>query len=373
MITIVQIFQIIENNNFDDLLMIINYDKKFNFNVLNKNGVSLLYTSIKYRAKECFDLLIKLENLTILNSTSYYINPIHIALEYYINGKNHVNKYYLDKLLEYNVRITITALKKGMNNSELFNILFLKIKNNLEYKDYCELMEHICIENKLNILEYIYSTINETEILNINKILFKYSIHYDNICIINYLEKYNFNFTFVDNKSSLYYALNYYSLLHSQIFDYIYNYYYTKTKEELEIIDSIYVLNFSYNLLLNIINKYLKLNLNFKRIIIILLNHALNYTTNYFNKENYENLLTVIYIILKNKKINVIIDDDYLMNNNDKYLTKLLNIIEYFDLNINKSIINKIKSIIINGNHNYEINKKKYLSELNKIYDDLKL
>lgn len=372
MITIIQIFQIIENNNFDDLLMIINYDKKFNFNVLNKNGISLLYISIKYRAKECFDLLIKLENLTILNSTSYYINPIHIALDYYINGKNHVNKYYLDKLLEYNVKITITALKKGMNNLELFNTLFFKIKNNLEYQDYCDIMEHICIENKLNILEYIYKTIDESKILNINKILFRYCIQYDNICIINYLEKYNFNFTYVDNNSSLYYALNYYSPSHSQLFDYIYNYYNIKTKEELEIIDNIYVFNFSYNLLLNIINKYLTLNLNFKRIVIILLNKALNYTT-IFNKENYENLLIVIFIILKNKNINIIIEDNYLMNNNEKYLTKLLNIIEYFDLNINKLIINKIKSIIINSNYNYEINKKKYLSELNKIYDDLKL
>jgi len=369
MLTIVQTFQIVENNNFDDLLIIINSDKKFNFNILNKNGVSLLYIAVKYRARECFNLLIKQENLTILNSLSYYINPIHIALEYYVNGRNHVNKYYLDKLLEHNVTITILALKKAMNNAELFNILFLKVINKLSIKDYMELLEYICVENKLNILEYIYEVIDdESKILNINKILFKYSICNDNICIINYLEKYNFNFKLVDSKPSLYFALNYSS--QTEIFNFIFNYYKSQTREELETIENIYTLDLSYNLLINVINKYLLLDLDFEKVTINLLKKALSFT-NIYDRTNYENLMTIIYIILKNKKINLVFNNEIvILHNSEQYLIKLFSIIQYFKISINKSILTFINSKILNQKY-YEESKKKYLNELEKNYNNI--
>jgi len=367
MITIVQIFQIIESNNYDALLMIINCNQNFNFNVLNKNGISLLYTSIKYRAKECFDLLINVDNLKTLESSSYYINPIHIALEYYINGTNHINKYYLDKLLEHQVTITTIGLKKAMNNLELFNVLYLRVMDKLEEKDYNELVDCICNENKLNILEYLYKIINEETIIIINKILFKYSIRYDNICIINYLEKYNFDFTLINGKPSLYYILNY----NTQVFDYVYKYYANKTADELNIIPNIYTYDFPYNLLINMINKYLLLKLDFHKIVTNLFINALNYTKKY-DSENYNNLIIIIYIILKNKNINITIKDNIIfLNNNSNLLIKLLNIIEHFKLNITNNILDNINTLIINHKYNYVQNKTNFLHGLNKMYENL--
>jgi len=372
MITIVQIFQIIENNNFEDLTILMNCDKKFNYNVLNKNNISLLYIAVKYRSKECFDLLLTNNNLTILNSSSYYINPLHIAIEYYINARNYTNKYYVDKLLEHNTTITTVILKKTMCNIDLFNILFLRVKDKLEDKQYNEIIEYICIENKLNILEYIYKNINNNNISFINKLLFKYSIHNDNICIINYLEKYNFNFLLLNSEPSIYYALSYYNETHNSVFNYLFNIYSNKTFDELNSIPNIYsfnFINFNFNSFLSIISKYMLLSLDFHKIIISLISKILNFN-GFIYKNNICLIFNIIYIIIKYKKLNIIYDINInfipINYTNEKLLIKLLYIIEHFKIKVCDNLLSKLNSI--NKNHD---NKTKFISELDTFYTKL--
>ena len=90
-----QLFKIVSSNDYDTLEKLIMGNKKLDFNCI-KSHTSLIYKAIEVRALECFDLLLSLNDLSILQSNNTNISGLNIALLYYLSAPNPSNKYYLD-------------------------------------------------------------------------------------------------------------------------------------------------------------------------------------------------------------------------------------------------------------------------------------
>jgi hypothetical protein len=356
-----QIFNYIEYNNFEELELLIN--KKYN--IINKNKLLLLYISVKYRAKECFDLL--LDSNIIIENVPYYLNPLYLAIEYYINAPNNSNKYYIYKLLKIDFFINNKILVLALENYDLFNDLFNKYFYKIKKTDYDIFCENICKKNKLDILNLIYNKIiNNNELLNylFNKLL-KYAIYYNNFLIILFLEKNNFDFTLIDNKPSIYFIINNFTEKNKIICNYLFHYYQQKSIKDINNIPNIYLFHSNYifkNFLKNI-NNILSLNLNFNKIINNLLLLAFDkFLLN--NNDNYNNLLIIICIIKKNKNINNIFNESIINIVYNKNLLNLLCVIENFKINVNNNIKNDI-NLIIPTNINFNMYKNKYIKYIN--------
>jgi len=126
MTTMTQLFKIVSTNDYDTLEKLIMGNKKPDFNCI-KSGISLVYKAIEVRALECFNLLLSLPDLSVIQSNSSNANGLGIALEYYSTAPNQSNKYYLDKLIERNVSIDSYSLGKCMSDTVLFDSMFNRV------------------------------------------------------------------------------------------------------------------------------------------------------------------------------------------------------------------------------------------------------
>ena len=216
MVTMTELFKIVAANDYNTLEKLIINNKRPNFNCI-KSGISLITKSIEVRAYECFNLLLTINELTILQSNNRNINGLGIALEYYTLAPNPSNKYYLDKLIDKNIYIDTISVSKCINEPVLFELMFhqlIKTGDALRY-----LIEHAIIINNMyymnKIYEYLfeenplyYDTIEKKQFFN-NEIL-KMAILLNNINAIEYLVNIGHNILTVTIQNntipSLYYA-----------------------------------------------------------------------------------------------------------------------------------------------------------------------
>ena len=129
MTTMTQLFKIVSTNDYDTLEKLIMGNKKPDFNCV-KSGISLIHKAIEVRALECFNMLMSLPDLSVIQSNSSNANGLGIALEYYSSAPNPSNKYYLDKLIERNVHVDSYSLGKCMEDPVLFDSMFNRVEKN---------------------------------------------------------------------------------------------------------------------------------------------------------------------------------------------------------------------------------------------------
>ncbi len=216
MTTMTQLFKIVSTNDYDTLEKLIMSNKKPDFNCI-KSGISLVHKAIEVRALECFNLLMTLPDLSVIQSNSSNVNGLSIALEYYSNAPNQSNKYYLDKLIERNVSIDSYSLSKCMGDPVLFDSMFNRVD-----------------KNSNNISSLITSAVSKTNVQAMNKLydwlyannpafystqenknkfndnVLRTAISSNNIIAIEYLEKLGHNILIINYQHnsipSLYYA-----------------------------------------------------------------------------------------------------------------------------------------------------------------------
>lgn len=232
MTTMTQLFKIVSTNDYDTLEKLIMGNKKLDFNCI-KSGISLISKSIEVRALECFNLLMSLNDLSVLQSNNTNVNGLTIALEYYSSAPNPSNKYYLDKLIERNVTIDCWSLVKCMSDQLLFDTMFNRFDKS--YTNLNNLISSAVQRNNVTIMgklyDYLYlnnptyySTSEDRYIFN--DTIFKNAIQSNNIIAIEHLEKLDHNIMIINQNSlvkipSLYYA--YVSNTESNTFNFIFS------------------------------------------------------------------------------------------------------------------------------------------------------
>lgn len=128
MTTITKAYEFVQYNNYTELENVIR-SGKLDLNLTNRRSEHIIVNSIKYRSKECFDLLVdsKYLNLNIPRE-----NGLKIALEYYCNAPNSSNYYYLQRLNEKKVIYDLTSIYQiiKMNTSNEFTDIILNFIDN---------------------------------------------------------------------------------------------------------------------------------------------------------------------------------------------------------------------------------------------------
>ena len=119
-----QIFNLIKNNKINQIIKLIEKNKKFNVNIFNDNNISLLEFAVNYNNFDLFKLLIDRK----VNIDIYDLDGRTIL--YQIIKQNRIK--FLKNLLDYNEnRIGMNLLEiKDINNN--FGIHYCIIFNNLE-------------------------------------------------------------------------------------------------------------------------------------------------------------------------------------------------------------------------------------------------
>jgi len=127
MTSLTKIFELVQYNNYEELDKIIKYTK-VDLRLSNRRNEYLMPVAIKYRSKECFDLLIESKYLDTTNSEK---NGLRMAIEYYCNAMNESNSYYLMRLLskqvEFKLDIFHYIFKYGF--PQIFNEYLTNILN----------------------------------------------------------------------------------------------------------------------------------------------------------------------------------------------------------------------------------------------------
>jgi hypothetical protein len=322
MTSIKKIFEIVESNNYTELEKIIK-NNKTDLSLKSRKNEYLIPQSVKYRAKECFDLLIETKYLNINDSRE---NGLWQALCYYCISKNEGNYYYIEKLKQKNINFDLDDINKILENNcleDFKEVVINYINNNQE--DYVEIINYKHYNNTCNffLIEHgIKNNLINNE--NINDII----INKDNFSIlinkgINiFISSEYTNTVLLDNFNDQ----NTISMLVDSIIKFDVNYDFTK-------------------LLINYIN----------------LDHC-----NYYNWHNFFNLSfkAQLYNIYKNfetlKKLNCVFSDGEIIINmiinsiieiksfDDNYLLLITNIVDLFFENniINKNLV--LKNIITN-------------------------
>jgi len=259
-----KLFEMVENNNYNDLKQTIVLNPTINLTLI-KSHCSLLYTSVRYRAKECFDILVEIPSVISFENTISN-SALSIAIEYYINGMNQSNKYYIDRLLENKIHIH-DILHRSIKDKDLFLYLYDKVdKTKLKV---LLLIQKSLLENCIYVFECLMDTVNVLD-MGINR---KYEILIeiiakDNIEALTIFMKNNINikeYTFLLYSAIMYDSIN--------IFNYFYNIYNKMSKEELNNIPNVNNIKsiFSNNRYksvnkMKMISMILKLDINFTNI-----------------------------------------------------------------------------------------------------------
>jgi len=232
MTTMTQLFKIVSSNDYDTLEKLIMGNKKLDFNCI-KSHTSLIYKAIEVRALECFNLLINLNDLSILQSNNTNISGINIALMYYLSAPNPSNKYYLDKLIERNVAIDCWSLISCMSDTILFETMFNRLDKS--YNNISQITSSAVQKNNVIIMGklYDYLYLNNPSYYStpenkytFNDVILKTAIQSNNIIAIEHMENIehsimNVNYHSFAKIPSLYYA--YVSNTESNAFNFIFS------------------------------------------------------------------------------------------------------------------------------------------------------
>lgn len=231
MTTMTQLFKIVSTNDYDTLEKLIMSNKKPDFNCV-KSGISLVHKAIEVRALECFNMLMSLPDLSVIQSNNSNANGLAIALEYYSTAPNQSNKYYLDKLIERNVPIDSYSLAKCMGDPALFDSMFNRVDKSASVISSligsAVSKTNVHVMNKLYDWLYsnnpsFYSTPETKNTFNDN--ILRTAITANNIIAIEHLEKLGHNVLGIKYQNSqipsLYYA--YFSNVDSIAFNFIFS------------------------------------------------------------------------------------------------------------------------------------------------------
>ena len=126
MLTSKKLFELILNNNYDELLLAIQ-NKQVDFKARNRKNNYIVAASIEYRSIECFELLLNNIPDEEVSEFNYYQSGVYQALKYYINAPNSKNKYFIEKLLNKNIKIDENHI---IDNLVIFNEFSEYILNN---------------------------------------------------------------------------------------------------------------------------------------------------------------------------------------------------------------------------------------------------
>lgn len=438
--TMTQLFKIISTNDYEKLEKIIVDKNKSNFNCIKSNK-SLISKAIEVRAFECFNLLIQINDLSILQSNNNNINGLNIALDYYLSAPNLSNKYYLDKLIEHNVLIDCDSIIQCFNNTILFDFMFNKF--NKKITDIKKLANFSVSTKNMYVLESLYYYLHNNNVSYystpeskyiFNNIILESAVKSKNILAIKYLETIGHDIMYFDIMYSNYASygcitvpLLYYVCLlendfdsNSIIFDFIFSRMEKMNVDSLNQIKNIKKI--SMHLYINFnkhyglpkiinnskLNKILLLPIDWDDLDSLIfyfyynLYNIMQYYGNSPHKpfeklyEKLDEILKTIYIILKsnNFKVNpydkIILNKDkidnnlnlalnkfnsnlHVINNLKSTTRKIKYIFNNFGFETPESINNHYKFDFNNDNSNstYEIEKKKYIEEIETWYNNL--
>ena len=130
MTSITSIFNIVQYNNYNELDRCIKTSKIDLLNSNRKNEYIIPY-AIKYRSKECFDLLVESK---YFNPNEPEKNGLIMALEYYCNSKNESNSHYINILKNKFVKFSHSAITIILNTdsyNEFSDFVIFYINENL--------------------------------------------------------------------------------------------------------------------------------------------------------------------------------------------------------------------------------------------------
>ena len=294
-----KLFEMVENNDYNELKQTIVLNPNINLS-LQKSRCSLLYTSVKYRATECFDILVELPHVITYEDTIYQ-SALSVAVDYYINGKNQSNKYYIDRLIENKMKVH-NVLFRSVKDKDLFLYLYDKVdKTKIQFLQ----IVHRCLnEGCMDVFECVVDTViglNQLGVINGTNIVYEILneiIAKDNMVALEIFMKNNINikqYSFL-----LYTAIKYGSM---NTFNYFYNIYSKMSKEELNNIpnatnlNSILYDNFYKETKMDMINMVFKLGINFGNValsIATMYTQSLcsysEYQRNYLEQNGYEKM-----------------------------------------------------------------------------------
>lgn len=320
-----QLVNIIVNNDYENLEKLILCKKKIDWGGKDRKGTNAIRKAVEVRAKECFDLL--LDN-NVVSIDDPYQSGLAMALEYFSNAPNHSNRYYLNKYIQ----------KKASVNLSLFEDLFLKI-NIREHSD----IIHALLDN-LNLIEHQYGSLIKCPIIKNNFEAFKFAHEYvedknhqplnqqfyqecyklaiesNSIDIIEFLQTKNINLLVCDGKPSLSIALYNNSEL---VINKLLNLYESLSEEHLNQIPNIKNFSFiktndsnnreklgtKFKIYFGNIDRILKLKVeyNIGEFIELLIELANSSSSAYYygysrlTLENYDNIMGLIYYLLNEK------------------------------------------------------------------------
>jgi hypothetical protein len=250
MATATKLFEMVTADDAEGLEILANSGKTIDWN-MKFRGYSLVQRAIELRAVRTFDFLISIPNLTILQTEDYGIIK---AIEYYCKAPNDRNKYFIDRLLEKNIKVTHFALSRAQNHIQLFEMLFEKF-NKIE-NEVCYVIYELIDNNNINLIAFIYNYLdniqpsyydNDLKREQFNTKLFTRFFQYlrstskineITITILDLIIEKGVSWKHVNNTPTLYL-----SMMNKKLFDYIYTRYSKLTKEEINMIPNISSIN----------------------------------------------------------------------------------------------------------------------------------
>lgn len=245
MTTMTQLFKMVTANDYEGLEKIVQSKSKADFNCV-KSGISLLYRAIEFRSRECFDILMNIPELDLLNKSGH-LSGFSIALDYYMQAPNPSNEYYINTLMEKNVKVDSYTLNKLINFPHLFNIVFDRVEKNENL--FSSIITHAIANNNLQMMHQMFSILEDNNYIFYNqdtKQLFNtrlllYVIEYtNNIDALNLLVNKGVNWKYINkvgtSTPTLYLAKN---TNNNHMFNAIYALYEKLSPEEINQIPNI--------------------------------------------------------------------------------------------------------------------------------------
>jgi hypothetical protein len=159
MLTSTKLFKLVINNNYDELSVAI-LNKQVNFKAQNKKKNYILSSAIEYRSVECFELLVNAISDTS-DKLNIYESGLYQAIKYYGNAPNTKNKYFIEKLLNKNIKINNNEIHLLTQNLVVFNQFSEYVLNN---KPEMHLTEFVLIDS--TVYEIIFNYCLENNLLN---------------------------------------------------------------------------------------------------------------------------------------------------------------------------------------------------------------
>lgn len=345
MTSLTKIFELVQYNNYEELDKIIKYTK-VDLLLSNRRNEYLIQISIKYRSRECFDMLIESKYFDTTNSEK---NGLIIAIEYYCNAMNESNSYYLMRLLDKNVEFKLDIFRHIFRYGfpEIFNEYFTNILNQNNFQKI-----------------FSYSLLNPTAMKKVLDNGFQSNIITEEVacsCLNSVYDNiYDVLFEFVNNNINVFkYKENVLKYFHRSF----------QTPSTIKyIVDNVNKFNPNLDLSDLIISYYnnQNYNYNYMSLYILRIYHILiNFESLKKLNSKFVNIENIISYIFDEKKIESLIDYDTINYN------KILIIIKTIDLLFNEKYLNENsniypteKVVVYKPPHDHTTYQKKYYKKI---------